>query len=653
MRTVLLSILLACTAHAAAAAETAVVKAPSPIQRDEAGARVSENIPPIPDDLAATLARYQNTRGANFGGWLPDGCLIISTRFGDTNQAHRVCQPLGMREQLTFFKEPISNVATSPGRNGFVYGQDVGGSEFWQLYWYDLDTRATSLLTDGKRSRNESPLWSDDGTRLAWSSTARNGTDTDIWVRDIKTGTARPVVAEGGAWYAFDFSPDGKRLLVGKYVSINEVYPGVVDLATGKLELFPVDGGKAGFSAFLFGPDGKQVYFASDEESEFLTLRHHDPEGGAFNILSADIPWDVDNAIISPDGKHLAFATNEDGIYKLHVLGIPSHRPVQLPQLPIGVFGAMGFSPDGRRIAITLNSATSPSDVYVIDLADARLTQWTASEVGGLDAKTFISPTLVRYPTFDQLDDKPRTIPAFYYRPEGDGPFPVVINIHGGPESQAPPYFSPLTQFLLREMKIAVLVPNVRGSSGYGKTYLQLDNGVRREDSVKDIGALLDWIAQQPDLDRDRVAVAGGSYGGYMVLAAMAHYNDRLRAGIDIVGISDFGTFLENTEAYRRDLRRAEYGDERDPAIAEFHKKIAPLNNAHKITKPLFVAQGFNDPRVPYTEAEQIVSKVRGNGGDVWYLLFKDEGHGFAKKPNKDYFDAASMLFWREHLLKE
>ena len=653
MRSLPLLMLLALL-PAAQAQDTAVATAPAPVQREEAGVRVSENIPAIPAELVATLTRYQNTRGANFGGWLPDGSLIIGTRFGETNQAHRVTTPMGMREQLTFFKEPISNLAAAPGRNGFVYGQDIGGSEFWQLFYYDLATRESTLLTDGKRSRNEAPLWSHDAAQLAWSSTARNGTDTDIWVRDMKSGKARAVVTEGGTWYAFDFSPDGKRLLVGKYVSINEVYPGAVDLATGKLELFPVDGGKAGFSAFVFGPDSKTVYFASDEESEFLTLRYHDPDGGKFEHLSTKIPWDVESVDVSPDGKHLAYVSNEDGIGKLHVLSVPSHQPVELPELPVGVIGNMGFSPDSHRLALTVNSATSPSDVYVIDLgAEKAITRWTASEVGGLDSSKFIAPSLVRYSTFDDVDGKDRTIPAFYYQPEGDGPFPVVISIHGGPEAQARPVFNPVAQYLLREMKIAVLVPNVRGSAGYGKTYLQLDNGKQREDSVKDIGALLDWIATRPELDRDRVAVVGGSYGGYMVLASMTHYNDRLRAGIDIVGISDFGTFLKNTESYRRDLRRAEYGDEREASMAEFHKTIAPVNNAHKISKPLFVAQGYNDPRVPYTEAEQIVSKVRGNGGDVWYLLFKDEGHGFAKKTNKDYYDAASMLFWRKHLLDE
>jgi len=648
MRTTSLLLCLALMAPPALAETPAVA-------RVEVGNRVSENLPEVPAELIERLDRYQNTRGASFAGWLEDGSLVVTTRFAETNQAHRVRTPLGMREQLTFYREPINAVGTAPaqGADGFVFGKDVGGSEFWQLFWYDLASRDVTMLTDGQRSQNTTPLWSHDGRQLAWASTARNGTDYDLWVRDMATGEARIVLKEGGLWTPMDFSPDGKRLLVLRYVSINESYPGELDLATGKLELFPVDGGKAAFNAFRYAPDGRSVYYVSDEEREFLTLRHHDPAGGAPTLVSGDVPWDVAELAIADDGRHLAYVANEDGISRLRVLSLPGHREIPLPALPIGVIGGLGFSPDGQRLALTLNSATSPSDVYVVELATATLVRWTQSEVGGLDASNFRAPTLVRYPTFDSVDGKPRTIPAFYYRPEGEGPFPVVVNIHGGPEAQALPVFNPSIQFMLEELKVAVLVPNVRGSAGYGKSYLQLDNGFLREDSVKDIGALLDWIGQQPELDAKRVGVSGGSYGGYMVLASLVHFNDRIRAGIDVVGISDFGTFLANTESYRRDLRRAEYGDERIPEMKAFHDRIAPLNNAGKITSPLFVAQGYNDPRVPWTEAEQIVKAVRGNGDDVWYLLFKDEGHGFRKKANSDYFGAASVLFWQKHLLGE
>jgi len=635
----------------------------APVERVESGNRISENIPAIPAELLDQLNRYQNTRAAAFAGWTKEGCVLIATRFAETAQAHRVCAPLGMREQLTFYPEPVSNLAAAPAqspRNGFVFGKDVGGNEFSQLYWFDFDSRAVTLLTDGKRSQNHTPLFSHDGKQLAWSSTARNGTDTDVWLMDMSTHKTKPLVSAGGSWSAQDFSDDGKRLLVTKYVSAAESYPGEVDIGSGELRMFPVDGGKASFGDFKFAPGtGRAAYFVSNEPingkaQEFHTLRYHDPASGKLQILSADIPWDVDQARIADDGKHLGFTTNEDGIARLHVLTLPDQRALKLPELPVGEIGGFDFAPDGKRLAITLNTSTSPSDVYVIDLDAATLTRWTRSEIGGLDANQFVAPTLIHYPTFDTVAGKRRMIPAFYYRPANGGSgkkLPVIISIHGGPEGQSLPTFSATTQFLVDELGAAVLVPNVRGSSGYGKTYLSLDNAAKREDSVKDIGALLDWIVQQPELDADRVGVIGGSYGGYMVLASLMHYSDRIRAGVDLVGISNFATFLNNTESYRRDLRRAEYGDERDPAMKAVFARIAPANHAERIKARLFVAQGKNDPRVPYTEAEQIVKAVRANGQPAWYLLFNDEGHGFRKKSNNDYFNAATMLFWKQYLL--
>jgi dipeptidyl aminopeptidase/acylaminoacyl peptidase len=654
-----------------AAAQTA------PVERKTVGNRVTENVPEIPAELVERLARYQNTRGASVNGWTHDSCLLVSTRFAETAQVHRVCQPMGMREQLTFYPEPVAGVVAAPvnaWRKGFVFGKDRGGDEFSQLYWFDDATRSITLLTDGKRTQNGGTVLNSDGSLMAYASTARNGTDRDIWIRDTKTGAARVLLAEGGNWGARDFSPDGTRLLVTRFVSANESYPGEVDVATGKLTVFPVDGGKAAFGGFAYAPDGNAVYFVSDEpvggrSSEFQTLRYHDPAAGGAPTQLSTAPWDVDSFEIAEDGKHLAYVTNEDGINKLTVLSLPSHRPLALPDLPVGLIGGLAFSPDGKRLALTLNSAASPSDAYVIDLAGARLERWTRSEVGGLDASKFVAPTLVRFRTFDQHEGRPRTIPAFYYKPSQSGPsksgpskggsagpaanrkYPVIINIHGGPEAQSQPGFNPGIQFLTNELGVAVLVPNVRGSSGYGKSYLLLDNAEKREDSVKDIGALLDWIAQQPELDATRVGVTGGSYGGYMTLASLMHYGDRIRAGVEVVGISDFTTFLTNTESYRRDLRRAEYGDERDPAMKAVFDRISPLKNAARIRTPLFVAQGRNDPRVPYTEAEQIVKAVRANGEPVWFLMFDDEGHGFRKKANSDFYGAASILFWQAHLL--
>jgi len=642
---VLLASLAPLTVAPAAAAE---------VERVERGNLVIEGIPEIPERVVERMSRYQNTRLASFQGWHPSGRgVLITTRFGEVRQVHWVEQPGGARRQLTFFDEPVGGVAPSPSSrvDGFLFGKDVGGSEFYQLFYYDLDSGEHRMLTDGS-SRNGNPEWSPDGSRYAYYSTRRNGRDWDIYLGEIgKPEAERMVLAEGGTWGPVDFSPDGELLLVSRYVSALESHPHLLDLASGELtELNPTDGpvsyGDAAFSA-----DGKGIYYTSDEDSEISHLRYLDLASGDRRVLTGDIPWDVEDVELSPDGRRIAFTVNQGGIARLHVRDTASMAEVTLPQLPVAQLFGLDFSPDGRRLGLTVISPRTPGDTYSVDLESGALERWTFSEVGGLDPETFTVPELVEFPTFDRVDGEPRQIPAFYYRPEGEGPFPVVINIHGGPEGQARPYFSPTTEYYVRELGLAVLRPNVRGSSGYGKSYLSLDDGYRREDSVRDIGALLDWIATRPELDAGRVVVLGGSYGGYMVLASMVHFDDRLRAGIDIVGISNFVTFLENTQDYRRDLRRVEYGDERDPEMRAFLEKISPAENAEEISKPLLIVQGLNDPRVPASESEQMVAEIRDNGGEVWYLLAKDEGHGFSKKSNRDVFNRSVVVFLEHFLL--
>jgi dipeptidyl aminopeptidase/acylaminoacyl peptidase len=308
----------------------------------------------------------------------------------------------------------------------------------------------------------------------------------------------------------------------------------------------------------------------------------------------------------------------------------------------------MKFSPDGKHLGFTLARPDAPADGYSIAIDGYQLTRWTYSEVGGLNPARFVTPTRVGFPSFDN-----RKIPAYYYKPAGakEGkPVPVIISIHGGPESQFQPIFSGLYQFYVNELGCAVVAPNVRGSAGYGKTYLTLDNAEKREDSVRDIGALLDWIGRQPELDATRVAVMGGSYGGYMVLASLTNFPDRIKAGIDIVGIASFKTFLKNTSGYRQDLRRVEYGDERDAKMQEVFERIDPQNNAGKIRSALLVVHGRNDPRVPFSEAVQIAAKVRGNGRSVWTVYADNEGHGFVRRENRDYLDVVMAMFLQENL---
>ena len=320
------------------------------------------------------------------------------------------------------------------------------------------------------------------------------------------------------------------------------------------------------------------------------------------------------------------------------------------PKLPLGTIAGLVFHKNSRDLALAITSATSPSDVYSLDVRTGAVTRWTRHEKMEVDAARFVEPEIVRWTSFDG-----RSISGFLYRAPASrfpGKRPVLINIHGGPEGQSTAGFLGRLNYFVNEMGISMILPNVRGSSGYGKSFLKLDNGARREDSVKDIGALLDWIGKQPDFDAGRVAVTGGSYGGYMTLAVSTNYADRIAGAIDVVGISNFVTFLEKTESYRRDLRRVEYGDERDPAMRKLLESISPLNNVDKIKKPLFVIQGRNDPRVPYYEAEQIVKTVKENGTPVWYMLAADEGHGFRKKVNADYQFYSMIGFLRQYLLK-
>ncbi|MCC5867298.1 MAG: S9 family peptidase [Gammaproteobacteria bacterium] len=617
------------------------------ITRIERGNLILENIPEIPPAVTTRLEQYQNTRAGSLAAWLPDGGLLITTRFGETNQIHEVRTPLGARRQLTFFTEPVfgATVPADPARNGFAFVRDRGGDEFYQLYWFDRASGESRLLTDGGRTQHSEALWSNAGDRYAYASTRRDGRNYDIYVAGLDDAYPehRRVMEGEGLWLVLDWAPDDGRLLLLNYVSINEGYVFVLDIESGELTRVHDTGETVGYGAGAFDRDGSGVYLVHDHGSEFRELHHVALATGRSRGLSADIPWDVSAVVLSPDRQRMAFVVNEGGMSTLRLKDLRRNRPLPVPDLPIGVIGNLAFSPDGARLALTLNTPASPSDVHVHDLGRRTLTRWTQSEVGGLDTAKFPAPELVSFASFDGLE-----VPAWVYRPRGEGPHPVIVQIHGGPEAQSRPLFSPLFAYWVNELGAAVISPNVRGSSGYGKTYLTLDNGVLREDSVRDIGALLDWIETQPDLDAQRVVVYGGSYGGYMVLASLTHFDERLLGGVSIVGISSFVTFLENTQDYRRDLRRAEYGDERDPEMRAFLERISPLNNAERIRSPLFVAQGYNDPRVPYTESEQIVQAVRDNDGEVWYLLAMDEGHGFARKVNRDYFQAATVMFLRQ-----
>ncbi|HEX6176988.1 MAG TPA: prolyl oligopeptidase family serine peptidase, partial [Thermoanaerobaculia bacterium] len=598
---------------------------------------IVDGVPQPPAALIERVKPYLDFRTASFASWNPDRPeMLVRTRFGEVTQLHVVRMPGGARRQVTFFDETVSGGSYRPtDANTILFSRDAGGNEQFQIYSLHIPTGQVAMLTDGK-SRNLGTTWSRDGKYFAYSSTRRNGTDTDIWIMDpSEPSKARMVFeAKGGGWFASDFSRDNSKLVLTNYISANQSEIHLLDIGTGlRTQLTPANA-QVMYSGARFSADDNSIYFTSDEGEEFHRLRRMKLIDRSQKVVLSE-SWDIADFELTEDRKRVAYATNENGASVIKIAELETGKEIARPQIPLAVVSGLEWHPDGNLLGFTISHAKSPSDAYSYNVKTGRLERWTESETGGLNPELNVEPQLVTTKSFDGTQ-----VSAFVYRPDPrkfPGRRPAILSIHGGPEGQSRPNFLGRNNYYVNELGIALVYPNVRGSEGYGKTFLAMDNGFNREHSVRDIGAILDWIAQDRDLDATRVGVSGGSYGGYMVLASMIHFADRLRAGIDYVGISSFLTFLDNTSGYRRDLRRVEYGDERDPRMKEHLRQISPLTNAQKIRDPLFVIMGFNDPRVPWTEGEQIVKTVRSNGVPVWYLVAKDEGHGFAKRSNQDY----------------
>ncbi len=630
--------------------------------RETRGNLLLEGVPAHSPRVLATLDGWLAGRSASFQDFLADGSLLITTRFGDTEQVHHVARPGGDRRQLTFDNEPVGGVSANPARGArsFLFSRDRGGNENAQLYLQNLDSREVRRLTDGK-SRHGGAVWSRDGRRLAFQGNARNGINQDVYV--IEPGSAAAprliVAAQTQTWTPLDWSPDGQRLLLLDYRSVTDAALYVVEVATGTLTRVSLAGSaqssqtplqpQTGIGSARFAADGRGVWLTADLGGEFRQLRYVDLIDGSLRTLTAELPWDIEDFEPSADGRWLAYIANIDGYSELRLADLGAATTLQPRGLPAGVISGLRFDKNGSTLGMSIETANSPRDAWTYDLNKGEATRWTFSETGLVDPTRLATAQVFRYPSWDRVGGAARQIPALIQkplRPAATGSrHPVVIDIHGGPEGQSRPGYSAYLQYLVAELGYVVIQPNVRGSTGYGRSFTLLDNGRLREDSVRDIGALLVWIAAQPDLDAKRVVVMGGSYGGYMVLASLIAYGDRLRGGIDVVGISNFVTFLESTAGYRRDLRRAEYGDERDPSMRAFLQRISPLERAHMIRRPLLVVQGLNDPRVPAAESEQMVARMRARGSEVWYLAARDEGHGFRKKANRDVYLRTAATF--------
>lgn len=632
-----------------------------------------ENLPEVPGDLWKEIRRYQEIHGSSFVDWHPSGQGILArTRSGNLSQLHHVPSPGATPVLRTPGDEPTTRGFYLPDGT-LVFVRSRGGDENYQIYARHPESGEVSRLSDGT-SRHLLGEPHPDGRRVAFSSTRRNGRDGDLYLQEAKAGAeARRIyeVGPGELWWVADWSPDGRQAIIARYISRNESLAHLLDLETGKTRPLPSEktagqpmvAERIYRSSFHFGPGGRSVYLLSDARGEFRELVRVDLAGGETRWITPGISWDVESLALSEDRRQAVITVNVDGYSRLHHIDLEAlessekspdaPNPMRELSLFPALISSVEFSPDGKRLGLTLGRPTSPAEAHELELDGGKLTRWTLGERAGFQEDDFVAPDLIRYSTFDD-----REVPAFLFRPHrSEDPLPVIITIHGGPESQYRPWFSPSRQLYTNFLGAAVIAPNVRGSTGYGKTYSLLDNGKKREDSVRDIGALLEWISttgkSRHGLDPERVAVSGGSYGGYMVLASLIHFGDRLSCGVDSVGISDFTTFLENTSAYRRDLRRAEYGDERDPEMRAFFRKISPARRIHELDAALLLVHGENDPRVPFSEALQIVEGARQAGNEVWTLYARNEGHGFRRKENSDYLQAIQALFFRRFLFEK
>ena len=607
----------------------------------------AESVPQLPLSLAERARPYLESRGASFQGWDPKTrAVLIGTRFGNVAQLHRVEMPMGARTQISFEAEPVGG-SYAPGKGDvLVVGKDRGGDEYYQIY--ALANGRLTLLTDGK-SRNNVNAWSDDGSLLGFSSTRRNGQDTDLYVMDPRDPASSRMVAQtkGGGWALASFSRDKKTAYVVEYKSVQNVDPYRLDLASGTLTAIGDHARDVAYGGMQVAPDGT-LWATSDDGSDFQRLGRLDPATGKFTSATTE-NWDVDSFDLSDDGKTIAYVVNEAGSDRLRLLDVASGKVRKVDALPAGLIGGLEFAPWGE-IGFSLSSARSASDVWSLDPKTLKLTRWTQSETGGLDPNINVEPRIVTTKSFDGLE-----VSGLLYLPDPvkfPGNRPLIVNVHGGPEGQSRAGFRGSANYYLNELGIGVFYPNVRGSTGYGKTFVSLDNGpFKREDSVKDMAALIDAVRAYGRVDAAKVGLTGGSYGGYMCYAAAVQLKNKLRATQCTVAISNFVSFLENTNPYRQDLRRVEYGDERDPAQRAKLMEISPLTRVNEIEKPMFVITGANDPRVPKSEADQMVAAIRKNGHEAWHVVAADEGHGFAKKANSDYAFLAQLAFWEKHLL--
>ena len=639
----LVSVGLATTALPQSAVQERILPVPPNVTID--------GVPPIPMSVLDGLSPYAQFRRARLVSWHPaERRMLIATRFGDAPQLHEVRFPGGARRQLTFYRDGVTDrplAAFDASGRSFVFQKDIAsGGEANQLFRYDFATGAISMLTDG-RSRNEVPVVGRKSGAIAYSTTRRNGKDRDLYVLKHDSPEGRVLLQGEGVWFPLDWSPDESRLLAIEAISNAQTFLWMIDAGTGaKTALSERSGPAVRWASAVVAPDGRTVYGLANIGGEGNRLWRRDSASGQWTALTPAAE-SLETFALSPDGRSFALVVDRGERSELR-LADASGRVRVTPSLPPGVITDLSWHPGGQEIGFSLAGARTFHDVYSVNATTGKVEQWTWSEIGGANPESLPDAEIVRWKSFDGL-----VISGVLYRPPArfTGPRPVIINVHGGPDERERSRPLGRSNYFRNEMGIAVLYPNVRGSAGFGRTFEQLDNGPLRENAVKDIGALLDWIATQPSLDKNRVMIAGPSYGGYVALAAATLYGDRLRAVNPAFGITDFPSFLESTDMSRQANRNAEYGDPADPATREFLTKISPLTNAAKLKIPVYIVAGAKDTRVPVSQAERMVTALKANGTPVWYVLFQDAGHLQINNTNNDFSLCTWVMFVQKYLV--
>jgi dipeptidyl aminopeptidase/acylaminoacyl peptidase len=598
-------------------------------------------------DQTTKLDAYLSAREARPLGFTAKGQVLIATRFGEVDELHLVDQALGLRRQMTFIREPVLRGAFSPepNRNAFFYTAESQNDGSPQLYYQRVGDPTARRLSDGK-SIAGAALWSSSGREIAFSTIARDTGSCDIDIIDPDSGALPRLAAGNDCAAPLDWSADDRKLLLRRHVSAYEESLYVLDLGTGQKREVDPSAAKGAIANAKFSRDGTGVYFISNRDGEHARLRYLNLFTADKNDISGRSDVDVEQFALSKDGHYLAYVTDEGGADKLNLVDLRAHQDLVPPRLPApGVVDSLSFDPDSKRLLFSLAPANQPRDAYVLDVAGNRLEPWTASEAGPLDPTKFVVPRLTQFPTFDRLDGKSRELPLYVYEPASPGVHPVLIVLHDGPDARFRPTFDPWIQYVVNELGFAVLAPNVRGSAGYGKSFGALARGEQREDAIKDVGALLVWLALDSHFDKTHVIVSGTGYGGYMALAALVNYGERLRGAVAMAPITDFIAFVSGTAPELRGAAREEYGDERDADGRLFLRRISPLVNAERITRPVLIAHGKNDRVVPIAQSDQLVNRLRARNQTVGYLKATDEGGSFARWQNREAYYRAFAEF--------